>query len=399
MVRDDLDARRMVFLMKLITQCESHDQIVAALVGRRNESYGGTGKSTRRECSAVAVAVVTVGMMVLIMGLDVMVQVAVVVMGVVLLLPGGCHTVQAFPHHSLASPAAARYSRCHSCHCASTIATIITSRPAMVPRQSHCRAQGQDDDDDDTCTTTLRAVAVVHAERETTRAAENTRVSSRQQPLARAWLWGLWSAAASVAVTFTTTTTAVATDDALVRAITTTTTALLPCSTVILAATATATTTTATDTNLFRGQPLLTNPLLEQVRIWNQAQADNIRYGGELERGDAANKGQVSAYYPQLLVPILKMARDVDVLVASLSDSSSTSLPPTLPLPAASNNGVTKDERTISSPRLDDSEMVALLSQSVYETIEFKRIFNAFADNIYYSDPDRANLYLAGGGT
>jgi hypothetical protein len=26
-------------------------------------------------------------------------------------------------------------------------------------------------------------------------------------------------------------------------------------------------------------------------------------------------------------------------------------------------------------------------------------MFNAFADNIYYSDPDRANLYLAGGAT
>jgi hypothetical protein len=32
----------MFFLMKLITQCESHDQLVA-LVGRRNESYGGQG--------------------------------------------------------------------------------------------------------------------------------------------------------------------------------------------------------------------------------------------------------------------------------------------------------------------------------------------------------------------
>ncbi len=29
--------------------------------------------------------------------------------------------------------------------------------------------------------------------------------------------------------------------------------------------------------------------------------------------------------------------------------------------------------------------------------MNFKKAFNAFADNIYYSDPDRANLYLGGG--
>jgi hypothetical protein len=28
-----------------------------------------------------------------------------------------------------------------------------------------------------------------------------------------------------------------------------------------------------------------------------------------------------------------------------------------------------------------------------------KKTFNAFSDNIYYSDPDRANLYLGGGAT
>jgi hypothetical protein len=40
-----------------------------------------------------------------------------------------------------------------------------------------------------------------------------------------------------------------------------------------------------------------------------------------------------------------------------------------------------------------------VLSQPQYQSKELKRIFNAFADNIYYSDPDRANLYLAGGAT
>ena len=29
----------------------------------------------------------------------------------------------------------------------------------------------------------------------------------------------------------------------------------------------------------------------------------------------------------------------------------------------------------------------------------FKKIFNRYGDNIYYSDPDRANVYLGGGAT
>jgi len=38
-----------------------------------------------------------------------------------------------------------------------------------------------------------------------------------------------------------------------------------------------------------------------------------------------------------------------------------------------------------------------ILSQSLFDRISFKKAFNAFADNIYYSDPDQANLYLGGG--
>merc|ERR1712232_1117141 len=39
----------------------------------------------------------------------------------------------------------------------------------------------------------------------------------------------------------------------------------------------------------------------------------------------------------------------------------------------------------------------AILDRSLFDRINFKKAFNAFADNIYYSDPDRANLYLGGG--
>jgi hypothetical protein len=31
--------------------------------------------------------------------------------------------------------------------------------------------------------------------------------------------------------------------------------------------------------------------------------------------------------------------------------------------------------------------------------VTFKKTFNRYGDNIYYSDPDRANLYLGGGAT
>lgn len=40
-----------------------------------------------------------------------------------------------------------------------------------------------------------------------------------------------------------------------------------------------------------------------------------------------------------------------------------------------------------------------ILDQQKFTKIAFKKTFNAFADNIYYSDPDRANLYLGGGAT
>lgn len=39
----------------------------------------------------------------------------------------------------------------------------------------------------------------------------------------------------------------------------------------------------------------------------------------------------------------------------------------------------------------------AIIEQPIFDKINFKKAFNAFADNIYYSDPDRANLYLGGG--
>lgn len=115
---------------------------------------------------------------------------------------------------------------------------------------------------------------------------------------------------------------------------------------------------------LFKRNPL-TNPVLEKIRILDQDYADNIKYDGELAPGSP--KGREA--YSKLLVPILKIQRDLDVVYDLVREDNGTGL-----------------------ERADQ-----LLSQKVYEKKEFKKVFNAFADNIYYSDPDRANAYLGGG--
>lgn len=111
--------------------------------------------------------------------------------------------------------------------------------------------------------------------------------------------------------------------------------------------------------------------LYSQLRIWEQAEADNLKYGGELEAGDAGNKGKIDAY-PRLLMPILKIDQELDEVKTLVRDQN----------------------RSQSWPNA-----LAILQNEKYEKIAFKKIFNAYGDNIYYSDPDRANLYLGGGAT
>ena len=114
----------------------------------------------------------------------------------------------------------------------------------------------------------------------------------------------------------------------------------------------------------------------QQVRIWEQAEADELKYVGELQAGDAGNRGQVSAY-PKLLAPIVQMNNElleVNVLVHKVQD------------------GKIPDMKAWESA-LD------ILQNPKYDKVQFKKVFNAYGDNIYYSDPDRANLYLGGGAT
>jgi hypothetical protein len=127
----------------------------------------------------------------------------------------------------------------------------------------------------------------------------------------------------------------------------------------------TATASNAADDRLFRPNPL-TNPVLEQLRIWDQAAADTIKYDGVLEMGDAGNRGKVDGY-PRLLVPILQLSTDLQKVQELVAESRD--------YPAAMN---------ILQP---------------YTTSGLKKMFNQYADNIYYSDPDRANIYLGGGAT
>ena len=117
---------------------------------------------------------------------------------------------------------------------------------------------------------------------------------------------------------------------------------------------------------LFRKNPL-TNKVMEQMRIIEQAEADNIQYSGELAPGT----GKIKDNYAELLTPILSML-DAFNLVDSLLNQK-------------------------GGPNLEEAEKI--LSQKRFEKIAFKKTFNLFADNIYYSDPDRANVYLGGGAT
>ena len=104
---------------------------------------------------------------------------------------------------------------------------------------------------------------------------------------------------------------------------------------------------------------------LEQVRIFLQDEADNVQYDGELAPGG------VPAGPPFLsLVPIVQMQRTLE-----------------------------KSREAVPDPKQWPA-LIAVLSTGSFATIEFKRIFNQFSDNIYYaSDTPEANAYLLGGAT
>jgi hypothetical protein len=86
--------------------------------------------------------------------------------------------------------------------------------------------------------------------------------------------------------------------------------------------------------------------------------------------GDAGNEGKVSAY-PSLLVPILKIEQDLAEVKLLVNEGTPTAW----------------------------NKALKILHTERFEKINFKKTFNKYGDNIYYSDPDRANAYLGGGAT
>ena len=105
----------------------------------------------------------------------------------------------------------------------------------------------------------------------------------------------------------------------------------------------------AGDPNLFKPNPL-TNKALEQLRILNQDEVDNIKYGGELESG-AAKPSELNQYI-ELLQPILEVESGLEQVDKLLLTSTSS----------------TKEDYTSLFQQIDK-----LLSNSLFDKINFKK--------------------------
>jgi len=105
----------------------------------------------------------------------------------------------------------------------------------------------------------------------------------------------------------------------------------------------------AGDPNLFKPNPL-TNKALEQLRILNQDEVDNIKYGGELESG-AAKPSELSQYI-ELLQPILEVESGLEQVDKLLLTSTSS----------------TKEDYLSLFQQIDK-----LLSNSLFDKINFKK--------------------------
>eukprot|EP01041_Mallomonas_annulata_P001176 gene1176-2288_t len=106
---------------------------------------------------------------------------------------------------------------------------------------------------------------------------------------------------------------------------------------------------------------------LETQRIMNQASNDVT-----------TNYKVADSDRTILLIPIIEIYDELENIGTSLTKAQSTNLP-------------------ISKISLEES--LSTLNGNKYQTATFKSIFNRYSDNIFYSDPNRANLYLGGGAT
>ena len=107
---------------------------------------------------------------------------------------------------------------------------------------------------------------------------------------------------------------------------------------------------------------------LEQLRILLQDEADAIQYGGS----EGLAPGGAPPATGLLLIPVIQLRETVRALKPTLASFDSSAW---------------------SAAQLK-------LSSGNFRTVEFKRVFNAFSDNIYYtSSTAEANAYLLGGAT
>jgi hypothetical protein len=106
---------------------------------------------------------------------------------------------------------------------------------------------------------------------------------------------------------------------------------------------------------------------LEQVRIFLQDEADAVQYGGQ---EGLAPGGPPPAVPALRLLPIVQMQQTLRTLPPMVADQARW------------------------------ETLYDVVSTGQFETKEFKRIFNAYSDNIYYtSNTAEANAYLLGGAT
>lgn len=104
----------------------------------------------------------------------------------------------------------------------------------------------------------------------------------------------------------------------------------------------------------FKGNPeFLKNPVLEAIRKIDQIDPDT----------EFQNVNKVI-----LLVPIIDIEKDIK----SVSEL------------------ITADKGNLEKAN-------EILKSKKFDTAAFKKTFNRYSDNIYYSDPERANIYLGGG--
>jgi len=103
-------------------------------------------------------------------------------------------------------------------------------------------------------------------------------------------------------------------------------------------------------------ESLLTNRFLESIRKFDQLDPDTEA------------KNTKSAY---LLLPIVEIYQDIEKIKTYIENS--------------------KEDRSY----LDKA--TAIINNQKYGKTALKKLFNRYSDNIFYNDPRRANLYLAGG--